>query len=85
MAKAYSCDRCGELFRMSDYDDAVPVVLESDREFNIDFGDTRTYISLCPKCRKSFQKWWDEGAACKTTDGIHRCNIYELSEEAKNE
>ena len=81
MARAYACDRCGKLFPCTDFEETVPVVLESDREFYIDFGNTSVYISLCPTCRKSFQKWWDEGAMRKTTDGIHRCNIYEVPED----
>ena len=87
MAKAYACDRCGELFTRHEYSETVPVVLESDREFGIDFGNTQTYISLCPKCRAGFQKWWDEGAVNKTTDYLHRpCSLYyEVSEEAKND
>lgn len=85
MAKAYACDRCGELFKQIDYEDTVPVVLESDQEINISLDHPRLYITICPTCRKSFQKWWDEGAARKTTDGIHQCNIYEVPEEAKNE
>lgn len=85
MAKAYSCDRCGDLFKQSDYDDAVPVVLENDQEIHIGFEHPQLYISLCPTCRKSFQKWWDLNAACKTTNGIHKCNIYEVPEEDKDE
>lgn len=85
MANAYECDRCGELFKYSDYEDTVPVVLQSDQEFNVSIENTQVYISLCPRCRKSFQKWWDEGAARKTTDGMHRCNIYEVPEEDEDE
>lgn len=85
MAKAYACDRCGKLFKQSEYSQEVPVVLESDREFYVDLGNSQTYISLCPKCRAGFQKWWDEGAARKTTDGVHRCNIYEVPEEDEYE
>lgn len=81
MAKAYVCDRCGELFKQSEYEPDIPIVLESDREINMDFGNCREYLSLCPTCRKSFQKWWDLDAARKTTDVIHKCNIYEVPEE----
>lgn len=85
MGKAYVCDRCGELFKQRDYDDAVPVVLENDQEIHTSFGNSQIYVSLCPKCRIGFQKWWDSGAAYKTTDGIHKCNIYEVPEEDNDE
>lgn len=85
MAKAYACDRCGELFRNSEYKDTVPVVLESDQELNVSLENDRVYISICPKCMTSFQKWWDTGAFHKTTDSKHKCNIYEVPEEDDNE
>lgn len=82
MARAYACDRCGELFKQREYSVTVPVVLESDREFDIDFGNGQIYISLCPKCRASFQKWWDESAAHKTTEDPHQqLTLYEAPVE----
>lgn len=68
MARAYACDRCGDLFKSEDYSDAVPVVLENGTPFSIDFGNANIYISICPKCRAGFQKWWDTDAVRKTTD-----------------
>ena len=85
MAKAYSCDRCGGLFKQSDYEPDILIVLESDREFNMDFSNAREFLSLCPTCRKSFQKWWDLDAVNKTTDDMHQCNIYEVPEENDDE
>lgn len=84
MARAYACDRCGDLFRSEDRCDTVPVVLENGTPFSIDFGNANVYTSLCPKCRAGFQKWWDEGAARKTTDP--NCppivnTLYEKNEE----
>lgn len=83
MAKAYACDRCGELFKQSEYKDGVSVILENGTPFCINFGDE--YVHLCPKCRAGFQKWWDTDAIRKTTDDIHRCNIYEVPEENEDE
>lgn len=88
MAKAYACDRCGELFKQSDYEYSVPIVLENNKEHNVDFGDSHTYVSLCPKCRASFQKWWDTDAVHKTTD--YDCSpmvhtLYEANEEDKKD
>lgn len=85
MAKAYVCDRCGKLFKQIDFEGDIPVVLDSDKRINISLEHPQLYISICPNCRKSFQKWWDEGAAHKTTDGKHRCNIYEVPEENEDE
>ncbi len=85
MAKAYSCDRCGELFKQINYEGTVPVVLDNDRELEMSFGNSQVYVSLCPNCRAGFQSWWDEGATCKTTDGKHQINIYEHNEEDENE
>lgn len=81
MANAYACDRCGELFKLIDYAGTVPIVLESDREIETSFGNSQIFVSLCPTCRAGFQKWWDEGAVCKTTAHLHRCNIYEVPED----
>lgn len=81
MGRAYTCDRCGKLFKKEDWADKVSVILENGNPFGIDFGNTQLYISLCPKCRAEFQKWWDEGAYCKTTE--HQCvkTLYEEDEE----
>lgn len=81
MAKAYACDRCGGLFKESDYSLKIPVILESDQESHIYFQNISAYISLCPKCRAGFQKWWDEDAAHKTTEYLHKCTLYEVPEE----
>ena len=79
MARAYACDRCGVLFKQNEFDDTIIVVLENNKEFCVDLGDTRTYISLCPKCRASFQKWWDEEAVHKTTEAHSGVNtLYEV-------
>ena len=68
MARAYSCDRCGKLFKQKDYENIVPVVLENGIPFGIYFGNANIYISLCPECRKGFQKWWDVDAVNKITE-----------------
>ena len=88
MARAYSCDRCGKLFKMEDYESSVPVILENGTPFCIYFGNVSTYISLCPKCRAGFQKWWDTDAVRKTTDSncppmVH--TLYEANEEYEDE
>ena len=85
MAKAYACDRCGELFKQCECSFTIPVVLESDREYDMDLGNTQTYISLCPKCRAEFQKWWDDGAVHKTTDSQHQymTTLYEVDEKKR--
>lgn len=36
MAKAYACDRCGEFFKQCECSFTIPVVLESDREYDMD-------------------------------------------------
>ena len=84
MGKAYSCDRCGKLFRNEDREDKVPVVLENGNPFCIYFGNETTYISICPRCRAGFQRWWDTDAVRKTTDPdcpliVH--TLYEANEE----
>ena len=83
MAKAYACDRCGELFKLCEHSVTIPVILESNKKYDMDLGDTQTYISLCPKCRAEFQKWWDEGAAHKTTEPVHQdvTTLYEVTNE----
>lgn len=68
MAKAYACDRCGNLFKQSEHEDKVRVLLENGNNFGITFGNTQVYISLCPKCRTGFQKWWDIDAVNKITE-----------------
>lgn len=84
MAKAYVCDRCGDLFKNEDFEEKVPVILENGTPFGIEIGNSHTYISLCPKCRAGFQKWWDTDAVHKTTDSncppiVH--TLYEKNEE----
>ena len=86
MAKAYACDRCGELFRESDSSDYVPVITESNVLFNARFINIAgTSLSLCPECRASFQKWWDDGAVHKTTEPKHQYveTLYEADEGGK--
>lgn len=80
MGKAYVCDHCGELFKKNDYSGTVPVVLESHVPFYLAFVNTcNEYISLCPKCRASFQKWWDQEAVHKTTEARSGVNtLYEV-------
>lgn len=83
MAKAYACDRCDELFRESDFSDYVPVILKNDVQFNARFINiSGTQLALCPKCRASFQKWWDEGAVHKTTEPRYQYveTLYEVDE-----
>ena len=85
MGKAYTCDRCGNLFRNENRSDTVPVILENGNPFNVTFGNANTYIlNLCPKCRSGFQRWWDEGAYFKTSE--HQCakTLYDAYEENKN-
>ena len=81
MARAYSCDRCGDLFKSSEYDERVSVIMENGTPFRVGFGNTQVYISLCPKCRASFQKWWDTDAVHKTTDPDHPRLVDTLYEE----
>lgn len=88
MAKAYACDRCGDLFKNEDHESKISVVLENGTPFGLDFGNSNVFISLCPKCRASFQKWWDIDAVHKTTDSdcppiVH--NLYEANEEYEDE
>ena len=89
MARAFACDRCGNLFKNEDHEDKVSVVLEDGAPFGIEFGDASIYVlSLCPKCRASFQRWWDTDAVHKTTDPncppiVH--TLYETNEEYESE
>lgn len=69
MAKAYACDRCGVLFKESDYKGFIPVILDDGVLFNVRFINLAgTQLALCPKCVESFRKWWNEDAAHKSTD-----------------
>lgn len=85
MGKAYVCDRCGKLFRKDDLSLHVDVILENKIGFPLAFGrtDNNEVLQICPKCRASFQKWWDEGAVYKTTEpnlvNIHP--LYEVDED----
>jgi len=84
MARAYACDRCGDLFKNEDHEDKVPVVLENGTPFGIELGNATIYVSLCPKCRAGFQKWWDTDAVRKTTDSdcppiVH--TLYDVDKE----
>lgn len=88
MAKAYSCDRCGKLFKREHFADKVSVILENGNPFGICLGNASAYLSLCPTCRAGFQKWWDEEAVFKTTDKDGNCppcvkTLYEVDEENK--
>lgn len=85
MANAYACDRCGNLFRKEGFADSVPVILENGDLFNIAFGNLNTYIvTLCPKCRAGFQKWWDESAYYRTIDHQGAKTLYEEDERRTN-
>lgn len=68
MGRAFACDRCGDLFKNEDHEDKIPVVLEGGMPFSLGLEYANIYISLCPKCRAGFQKWWDTDAVHKTTD-----------------
>lgn len=85
MAKAYSCDRCGKLFKREHFADKVSVILENGNPFGICLGNASAYLSLCPTCRAGFQKWWDEGAEFKTTEVSCVTTLYEEDEENKND
>ena len=66
MAKAYACDRCGELFKESDYNSFSPVILDDGALFYLRFVNINsTQLAICPKCEESFRKWWNEDATNK--------------------
>ena len=85
MARAYVCDRCGDFFKSKDFIYHVDIILECNNCYPLTFGrsDSNDVLQICPKCRASFQKWWDEGAAHKTTEYLHKCTLYEVPEEDK--
>lgn len=88
MARAFACDRCGDLFKNEDREDKVRVVLENGNPYSMFFGDESGYLTICPKCRASFQKWWDTNAVRKTTDPdcppiVH--TLYQANEEYESE
>lgn len=86
MGKAYTCDRCCRLFKREDYAEKVSVVLESCIPFGIDFGNATVYISLCPSCRASFQRWWDKDAVHKVSDpkSPHVDLLYDYTVDEEN-
>lgn len=89
MARAYACDRCGKLFKSKDLNYHVDVILECNTRYPLAFGrsDSNDALQICPKCRASFQKWWDDGAVNKTTDPQYKyvTTLYEAPEEAEDE
>lgn len=88
MAKAYACDRCGDLFKSKDLNYHVDVVLECNVPFPMTFckSNGNEILSLCPKCRAGFQKWWNEEAVNKTTDFKYKYvnTLYETEEDSND-
>lgn len=60
MAKAFKCDRCGELY--SDPDASIKIKDGGNFLSCICYGN-RTWLSdtkdLCPNCARDFKIWWE--------------------------
>ena len=73
MAKAYSCDCCYTLFRVSE-EKKPTVTINNGTKVDVEFkgwGGIPYEITLCPDCRESFEFWWNKRWASKNDRTIY--------------
>lgn len=54
--KAYKCDRCGKLFE----EDDNTMWIECENRGLLRIENSSGWLDLCPDCKESFKKWFEE-------------------------